>query len=428
MPDSPGAPPARVGAAAVSPATAKAAPEVERKPDPPEAAFFPAPSIPAPSSQDYDDEEQTRVADLGALVGAFNRAVNASAAHAVSDPLNMAGDDWFVGINGVPVGPIHLGELRSKAATGAINRESLVWRDGFEEWRPLKSFPELAAVIEESLSASVVPPGTESRAGGLVLDPLSDPFAARPAPSQPGLGVGPAGDALVRDDISVEGFAPSRRTSRAAWLAVVAALFFGLTVGFVIFSQKPQEVVRYVPVPAKGQASAAPKVSELERATVAEEVAVQGVRPGTKTAGAKPQNAGAKPEEEKSTLSGLRGLGAGIQGGPNSPNSNGSPSGTRSQLEASQVQQVVARYQPSVKRSCWQPALDTRGKDAPSAARVEVSIRVAPNGSVQKVSTSGDPKGYRGLANCIAGRVRGWQFPASGAGAPVNIPFLFVAQ
>jgi hypothetical protein len=44
------------------------------------------------------------------------------------------------------------------------------------------------------------------------------------------------------------------------------------------------------------------------------------------------------------------------------------------------------------------------------------------------VSTNGDPRGYRGLANCIAGRVRGWQFPASGSGTTVNVPFVFVAQ
>src|SRR5690606_10774967 len=66
-----------------------------------------------------------------ALAGAFSAAVQAPGAGL--DP--AAGDEWFVGINGVPVGPIKLTELRSKAASGAVNKDSLVWRDGFEEWK-----------------------------------------------------------------------------------------------------------------------------------------------------------------------------------------------------------------------------------------------------------------------------------------------------
>jgi TonB family protein len=92
------------------------------------------------------------------------------------------------------------------------------------------------------------------------------------------------------------------------------------------------------------------------------------------------------------------------------------------------VQGTVRRYTSSVKRSCWQPALDTRDADAPTSARVSVTITVAPSGSVQGVSTSGDPRGYRGLASCIARRVQGWQFPASSGQTTVNVPFVFAAQ
>jgi len=57
-----------------------------------------------------------------------------------------------------------------------------------------------------------------------------------------------------------------------------------------------------------------------------------------------------------------------------------------------------------------------------------VTITVSPSGSVQNVSTSGDPRGYRGLAGCIASRVRGWQFSASSGTTTVNVPFVFAAQ
>ena len=91
---------------------------------------------------------------MGALAGAFSLAVGGTSDAAVPDSLSMPADEWFVGINGVPVGPIRLSELRSKAASGSVNRESLVWRDGFEDWRPLGTFPELSAIVDESVSSA----------------------------------------------------------------------------------------------------------------------------------------------------------------------------------------------------------------------------------------------------------------------------------
>jgi TonB family protein len=81
-----------------------------------------------------------------------------------------------------------------------------------------------------------------------------------------------------------------------------------------------------------------------------------------------------------------------------------------------------------VKRSCWQPALDSRAPDAPTGARVAVKIDIAPGGNVSGVSSSGDPRGYRGLATCIESRVRNWSFPPSSGATTVNVPFVFAAQ
>lgn len=139
----------------------------------------------------------------------------------------------------------------------------------------------------------------------------------------------------------------------------------------------------------------------------------------------------AKPEPEMpSKLTGdLKNLGSGPAPteGPRADPVSPPTTGGR-ELGAGQLQSTVARYTGGVKRSCWQPALDTRDKDAPTSARVNVTITVGPSGSVQDVSTSGDPRGYPGLANCIAGRVRGWQFPPAGAATTLNVPFVFAAQ
>ena len=63
-----------------------------------------------------------------------------------------------------------------------------------------------------------------------------------------------------------------------------------------------------------------------------------------------------------------------------------------------------------------------------SQAASAAGATVGAGGNVQNVSTSGEPRGYRGLASCIASRVRGWTFPASSGTTTVNVPFVFAAQ
>jgi len=418
----------------------------------PAVAPKPAPGKPAAAIAHLladvgDEDESTRIADAGALAGAFSLAVGASASSATSatetphpDPLSMPADEWFVGINGVPVGPIRLSELRSKAASGSVNRESLVWRDGFEDWRPLKTFPELVAIVDESLSsarASLTPftPPVATGFGPIEITPgaapitalgtAADPFAVAP--------VGATGTAVVTDDLEAAGLQQRRGgSSPAAWIAVGIALLFGLTIGFVLFNKgqgKPVEIVKYVDRPVPGAASAAAaageKVTSLDESTVPGD----SKNPTKHVAGtAKPGTTGsAEPDKGLTGLKGLSGLGA---LGPKGPDVSGPSSAVQGtgQLDGSQIQSTVARYTGSVKRACWQPALDTRDKDAPTTARVNVAITVLPSGSVSNAAVGGDPKGYRGLSQCISSRVRGWQFPPSGDSTTVNVPFVFAAQ
>ncbi|MGA2450947.1 MAG: GYF domain-containing protein [Polyangiaceae bacterium] len=102
-------------------------------------------------------------APLGTLAGAFRTAVESEGAP--SSPLGMAdlrtADEWYVAINGVPVGPILVAEVRRKAALGSVTEDSLVWQDGLDEWRPVRAFPELSATVREAAQAgrgSLIPP------------------------------------------------------------------------------------------------------------------------------------------------------------------------------------------------------------------------------------------------------------------------------
>ncbi len=100
-------------------------------------------------------------------------------------------DEWYVAINGVPVGPVRISELRRKAASGAVTEDSLCWQEGLEEWRPVRSIPELAAIVREAAQGNrpslVSPPVNEGRGSSPPRAPAAQPpHAQRPsAPSTP---------------------------------------------------------------------------------------------------------------------------------------------------------------------------------------------------------------------------------------------------
>ncbi len=414
------------GTRAATPKPAAAAPVPENKPPAPAAQLRPA-------LADDDDDDATRIVSSpytsSPLASAFTDLVgDKSSAIAASLDAAMPADEWFVGVNDVPVGPIRLSELRSKALSGAVTMESLVWRDGQEDWRPLRTFPELVAIIEEGVSsaraslgplpAPAVAPQTSAK-----LE-VSDPFAPAAA----------TGAGVVTDDVALAGLTRSR-TPMAAWIAMVVALACGVTIGFVFFSsQKPPEtIVKYVEVPAKAaEAPAAPAAQEAAETETASGTTPAGPakpRSGTGVGSKGTSSDTAKGTETKGGLSGLKGLsGLGPSGPAGTPGSDGASKGGGGELDAAQLQSTVARYTSSVKRSCWQPALDARDPNAPTSARVVVSVTIAPSGSVSNVSTGADPKGYPGLSRCISQRVKAWQFPPSSGTTTVNVPFVFAAQ
>ncbi|MFO0668829.1 MAG: GYF domain-containing protein [Polyangiaceae bacterium] len=95
-----------------------------------------------------------------ALAGAFQKRVTAEPAESTASLEildSSAASGWYVAINGVPVGPIRVSELRRKAANGAVNEDSLVWREGLEEWRPVRSVTEIAELVREAMTSGRPP-------------------------------------------------------------------------------------------------------------------------------------------------------------------------------------------------------------------------------------------------------------------------------
>ena len=54
---------------------------------------------------------------------------------------------WFVAVEGTPQGPFDAAALRARAGAGAMNRDSLVWRQGMAQWAPASQVPEVAALF-----------------------------------------------------------------------------------------------------------------------------------------------------------------------------------------------------------------------------------------------------------------------------------------
>lgn len=134
----------------------------------------------------------SRSPEGGTLADAFHRNVQREEEIPVALDLRelSAADEWYVAINGVPVGPIRMAELRRKAAVGVVNEDSLCWQEGMEEWRPVRAVSELAAVVREAAAGGrislVTPPPPESRPSVLpARSPSTRPGAPSTSPRGP---------------------------------------------------------------------------------------------------------------------------------------------------------------------------------------------------------------------------------------------------
>lgn len=215
--------------------------------------------------------------------------------------------------------------------------------------------------------------------------------------------------------------------SPAVLFALVAALGLGVTLGYVLFGGEKVKIVReIVEVPAP-VAEAVPDARSAEDGPAPDAASLEAEAPPKVSAGAVQVAAAAaksSTSEGLPGLSGLKDLGTGPRAGP----SGSSPSSAAQPLDSGQIQGVIHRYTPAVRRSCWQPLLDARDPGAPASARVTVSLTVGADGVVRSATAGADPKGYPGLSRCIADRARTWTFPASSGTTTVEVPFVFAVQ
>jgi len=418
-----------------------------------------------------------------ALAGAFQKSVQKEDDLALLEISTSS--EWYVAINGVPVGPVRVAELRRKAHAGAVTEDNLVWQEGMEEWRPLKTVTELLAIVREGMSGdrpslvspepprtapprrtpSVHPAGAKPSAPAapapprsnvislpsrlataekLEPEPLSaqrDPFAVPASSERPsGVAIDPfapvASAGAIGAPIAAPLGAPSVITEVPAkrpgpnWIVlgmVVAFGAFGVTAGIAVFFNKappPQPAPTIVVTAAAPPTATATSTSGENANPIASIATTVGERP----AAGNPNTGGGRTPTSAGPTTTSTGKPvdpsiAALLGGPGGGPSVGGPSAGGG--GGSALSQDAIEKVVQQRSAGVKRTCWERGGGTESNVNVRVHLTIAASGGVQNASAEGnDPI----VSKCIENSVRGWSFPPSSGPTTVDIPFHFLRQ
>jgi predicted Zn finger-like uncharacterized protein len=388
-------------------------------------------------------------------------------------------DLWHVAIQDVPVGPMTRAELGRKIETGAVSAESLCWREGMDDWRPLGDLPELSQLLRRGLESS--------RSGRPPSQRRMPPVPGPPTPGVRSSGSHyPAGLEEIEEDYSeptrvadaahvssgalqpvvqgpnTSGTSPKIVLPQQAVMAVAAEapaaaperparggsqMMAGLATGLVVGILLVGGPILYrntwgsAPAPTPSQPVASEPAAAAKRVEV-EEQQMQGEAPSE----AKPSAAGHKtkvaatgvvpkptkvdgketkqltPEEQAL----LNRMGVGGGGGVNldgqrpRDTEHAAPSGPA--LTPTQLSKVVQDNKVQLQR-CYETALRAAGGKQEGAIKVTVSVTVGTSGSTKLATTDG--AGLGNMNECIRGAVKRWRFPQSGGESEFQFPLVF---
>ena len=365
----------------------------------------------------------------------------------------VAHEEWHVAINDQPVGPLRRDEVARRIGQGAIDRESLAWREGMDDWLPIKHIAELSALFGTG-------PSHGGGSGALKLQQLS------PAPSTRvdmapigGRQVVPAEEYAPRSEtepepapVAVATFAAAAEPAAAGgkqpgWaqmFALVSGGAFILAAGALLGVRvlAPSNQAAPTPPPAavapvaqptapganaNRPADGAGSVIELDTQAI-DGQSTQGQRKSGAT-GAGPTAAANANDKNKRPLTAeqkemLERMGGGLNQGPSNLRApTDTPRGSSAQagqLTSEQLSAVVLNGRKNLQR-CYETAL--RGSNSNETVRLDVDIEVSPHGNVTSVHTAG--KGLPGMEECITRTVKMWRFPMSGEATQTHFPVVF---
>jgi predicted Zn finger-like uncharacterized protein len=397
-------------------------------------------------------------------------------------------DEWYAAINGVPVGPVRIAELRRKAAIGAVTEDSLVWQEGMEEWRPVKQVPELAALVREAATTrgpSLGTPDPPNVRGSMIPPAPQAPNASmrpgpqRPAPPRPA-SVAPPPPAARSNVVPI-----TSRLATAEKLEEAPAPAGSPT--SARFSVAPDPFNAAAPAPAAPAAASATPYREPSPSVMQPQVILQqpkappnflgigaalmmvafggvagyavffkppapvappqvivqqmpapqatattpaGDTASNETAPAPSASTGKVASSAKvaSNAGGARDAGAAPDLGGLLKGLGGGPAvgaGGPSQYSGQPLTSDQLQSIVSQHQLAVRRQCVDKGGGSVAATNETVQITIGPNGTVQgAVATGNDPV----TGHCLETEIKRWQFPATGTTATVNVPFKFVRQ
>lgn len=391
-------------------------------------------------------------------------------------------DLWHVAIQDVPVGPMTRDELSRKIEAGAVNAQSLCWREGMDDWRPMGELAELAALLRRShvpgaargsVRPGRVPPAVPGPAGTrppslYSFEELEDdgseptriadmtgghPSVAPPAPGHRAAGASsqPRLPAFAQPAAApVAAAEPTERArSQRQGMSAPALITLGFSLCIVLLggplmvrtfwftpSTPPAQATAVAPATPKAEDRAA---RDLEIPTAPVETPDEDSKTDTKPTGkgvagrnTKPGSATDKPKEgpkdglsdaERALLARMGGGDTDIAPVGGSTKTGGgtkAPSGPA--LTANQLMKVVQDNRPALQR-CYETALRSSGGKTDEAVKVTVEVVVGMSGTVKSVETKGS--GIGNMNDCLRQSVRRWRFPQSGDESPFAFPVVF---
>jgi len=352
----------------------------------------------------------------------LDEAAKAAAAQEVARKLAR----WHVSIRNQPMGPMNEEAIRRHIESGEVNVNSLVWREGFDEWRPLGQVRDLAYLAELALKAA----GGERAAGGrdsiFDLPPMQPAAIVQAPPGSPlqrwlvhaivavvSFALGMVVMYLVSDR---EGSTAADRVPASAGLPAVEEVATGgealptlRSGGLTIQLTNPTVVAEETMSPEGSSGTASSKGGGTRRS---------GSRSsgdgGGADAGTGPGPTGFLPGRDTEPIGGTIRTGGGavtVGGGAASPRP----------LSAQQILPVVQAGQSGIQH-CYNQA---RARDFIADLSLRLTIEISPDGSVRQATLTSEDYITGELESCIVTRVRQWQFPRATATSRVVLPFSF---
>jgi hypothetical protein len=391
-------------------------------------------------------------------------------------------DLWHVAIQDVPVGPMTRDELGRKIDAGAVSADSLCWREGMDDWRPLGELPELAALLRRPRGAQasqrpprpprtppVVPapprasmfPATELEeideegseptriadvtSGQPVMSPHVTPMAPAAASGAPRVPTAQGSAPLaVGAAVAAPGAIPGEGSvavpiPRREGMSGPTGIALGLVAGILIVGGPALYRTFWTSAPPAQpapQAAIAPPVVEEKPKTT--EVVPEPVEPEVQEEA--PTKRGPRNKDSKSTVAPPRDNGKTLtdeqkkllarMGGGDGPalretqplDPGGSRGGGGPTLTASQLTGVVQNNKMQLQR-CYESALRAAGGKQDGAIKITVKVVVGESGLVKSVSTQGS--GLGNMTECMKSSVKRWRFPQSGGESEFEFPLVF---